>query len=61
MEAGELELSKHIAETMLFNNNDPNSWNYGNVIHEANTVLGQVALREGNIQKAKFHLGHSRD
>ena len=45
MEAGELSLSKQIAKEMLSNNNDPNSWNYGNVIHKANTTLGWVALR----------------
>ena len=56
MEAGEWDLSKHIAAILLLNNNDPNSWNYGNVIHKANTVLGQVALREKNINKAKYHL-----
>lgn len=56
MEVGEYALSKQIAKDMLAGNNDPNSWNYGNVIHEANTVLGQVFLRESDMKKAKHHL-----
>jgi hypothetical protein len=32
------------------------SWNYGNAIHDGNTVLGMVALRENNINDAKLHL-----
>jgi tetratricopeptide (TPR) repeat protein len=56
MESGELSLSKQIAEEMLTHNKDPNSWNYGNVISQANTVLGRVALRENDLEKAKDYL-----
>ncbi len=56
MEIGELALSKQIAEEMLLNNNDPNSWNYGNVIHEANTLLGRIALKDDNLENAKAYL-----
>lgn len=56
MESGDLSLSKQIAEEMLTHNKDPNSWNYGNVIFQANTVLGRVALRENNLEKAGEYL-----
>jgi hypothetical protein len=56
LEAGELELAKkHAAET-LRNNNDPKGWNYGNIIHKANQILGRCALREGKPADAKMHL-----
>jgi len=31
-------------------------WNYGNAIHIGNMVLGQVALRKGEIEKAEMYL-----
>jgi hypothetical protein len=31
-------------------------WNYGNVIHDANLILGHVALKQGKIEEAKGHL-----
>jgi hypothetical protein len=31
-------------------------WNYGNVIHDANLILGRVALKQGKIEKAKGYL-----
>ncbi len=31
-------------------------WNYGNVIHDANLILGRVALKKGNIEKTKHYL-----
>lgn len=34
----------------------PNSWNYGNAIHDSHLVLGRFALRDGDISKAKEHL-----
>lgn len=56
LEIGELELAKKVADQMLLNNKDLNSWNYGNVIHEANTILGHVALRQDDLDKAKSYL-----
>lgn len=56
IETGDLPLAKKISEERLQANTDPNSWNYGNVIHEANTVLGLVALRVNDIEKAKHYL-----
>lgn len=32
------------------------NWNYGNAIHDANVVLGRIAVREGNIEAAKSYL-----
>lgn len=31
-------------------------WNFGNVVHHGNLVLGHVALRRGDIEKAEEHL-----
>ena len=31
-------------------------WNYGNAIHHGHIFLGRIALRKGNIEKAKEHL-----
>jgi hypothetical protein len=56
MELDELELAKQTAEEMLTLNTDIKSWNYGNVIHRANTILGRVALRRDDLEKAKQYL-----
>ena len=56
VETGDLSLSKQISEELLKENKDPNSWNYGNVIHEANTILGRVALRQNDLEKARQYL-----
>ncbi len=56
LEAGETELAKkHAAET-LQKNTDTKNWNYGNIIHDANQILGRCALREGKLADAKAHL-----
>ncbi len=44
--------TKHAAE-LLKKNTDKTSWNYGNVIYEANQILGLAALREGNVAAGK--------
>jgi hypothetical protein len=31
-------------------------WNYGNAIHVAHLVLGEIALNAGDVTKAKYHL-----
>lgn len=61
LESGELSSAKELAEESLVNNVDTHSWNYGNVIHKANTILGRVALRKNNLKKAKEHLLKSAD
>lgn len=47
---------KSAAQEMLADNTNVKSWNYGNVIYDANTLLGRVALREGNLDAAKKYL-----
>ena len=32
------------------------NWNYGNAVQDSNLILGRIALKEGNIEKAKGHL-----
>ncbi len=32
------------------------NWNYGNAIHIANTFLGLIAMKNGDVEKAKKHL-----
>jgi hypothetical protein len=56
VEAGNLLQAKELAIDVLSNNTDIHSWNYSNIINIANTVLGRVALREKNIEKAKKYL-----
>jgi len=34
-------------------------WNYGNAINDAHTVLGLVAIKTGDLNKAKYHLRES--
>ncbi len=56
LEAGETELAKkHAAET-LRKNTDGKNWNYGNIIHDGNQILGRCALREGRLADAKTYL-----
>lgn len=56
LEAGDTELAKkHAAET-LQKNTDRKNWNYGNIIHDANQILGRGALREGKLADAKTYL-----
>ena len=56
LEANETELAKqHATETLRKNTDDTND-NYGNVIHNANQILGRCALREGKLADAKEYL-----
>lgn len=56
VEAGELYSAKKLAEEMLTNNVDTGAWNYSNIIHDANTILGRVAIQKNDVKKAKEHL-----
>jgi hypothetical protein len=47
---------KGAAQEMLANNTNANSWNYGNVIYDGNTLLGRVAVREGDLDAARKYL-----
>lgn len=58
LESGELDIAKKLGEEMLKNNTDTNSRNYGygDVICDANTVLGRVALRKDDLKAATMYL-----
>ena len=56
LEAGDTATAIQYASELLHKNTDQTSWNYGNVIYEANQILGLAALREGNVVLAKEHL-----
>jgi serine/threonine protein kinase len=56
LEANDTELARrHATETLQKNTDDTND-NYGNVIHNANQILGRCALREGKLADAKAYL-----
>ncbi|MBM2812135.1 MAG: hypothetical protein HW416_2894 [Chloroflexi bacterium] len=56
VEAGDTALAKLLATALLEQNSDLASWNYANIIHNGNQVLGRVALREGNATEARRYL-----
>jgi hypothetical protein len=54
LEAGEnLGGVRTNAQRLLAQAGDTNHWNYGNVIYEANSLLGRVAVREGAFAEAR--------
>ena len=56
LEAGETGLARKHAEDSLLNNQDRKSSQFGNIIHDANQILGRCALREGKLADAKTYL-----
>lgn len=55
--ADELSKAKAYAEEALAVASTCDSdWNYGNAIHDGNMVLGQIALRQGDVQSASDYL-----
>ena len=56
LESGKLDIAKRSAEAMLKSNTDIKSWNYGNIIYEANAILGRVALRQNDLEAARMYL-----
>jgi len=44
------------ANLVLEENTDAEDWNYGNILHDANQILGLAALQEGRLDDAKQHL-----
>ncbi len=51
--AGEIEKSSHYAKELLnAGAKHPKDWNYGNSVHCGNNVLGQIALKQGNVKQA---------
>jgi tetratricopeptide (TPR) repeat protein len=58
LEAGEVAKARGYAEELLKKAGAPNqgNWNYGNAVHHGHVVLGRLALREGDVKKAREHL-----
>ncbi|MEW6736267.1 MAG: RNA polymerase subunit sigma-24 [Acidobacteriota bacterium] len=48
--------SLELLERASNNRNSALKWNYGNAIHDSNTILGRLALRAGDLETAKQHL-----
>lgn len=46
----------HARELLTLAGQFPQNWNYGNAIHDGNMVLGQVALKRGDVAAAKDYL-----
>lgn len=46
----------HAQELLALAGQFPLNWNYGNAIHDGNMVLGQVALKGGDVAAAKAYL-----
>ena len=56
-DAGELaKATQHAEELLSLANGRETDWNYGNAIHHGNRILGLVALRRGDKEKAKAYL-----
>jgi hypothetical protein len=47
--------ARALAETVLASNTVTN-WNYGNIHYDMHSLLGRIALREGDVAGAKRHL-----
>jgi len=57
LEAGEIAKAQGYAEEMLKTaESERGSWNYGNMVHHGHLILGRLALRAGDLDKAKEHL-----
>ncbi len=50
--ARDTRAARRHASQVLAENTDPRSWQYGNIIHEANQILGLAALQEGRVREA---------
>ena len=53
LEAGQLDAAKKHATEALAANTNVKNWNYGNIVHDMNEVLGRAALRAGNRDEAR--------
>jgi len=50
------DAKKYAEELLTLASQYKKDWNYGNAIHDANMVLGRLALVEGNLKEAKQRL-----
>lgn len=56
-EADDMDKARTYAKELLDKTaNYEDDWNYGNAIHHGNLILGRIALRLGDLDKAKEHL-----
>jgi len=56
-EAGNMEKARTYASKLRNAVNEKDeSWNYGNALHDASTILGRVSLKEGRREDAKRYL-----
>ncbi|HWM91237.1 MAG TPA: RNA polymerase subunit sigma-24 [Thermoanaerobaculia bacterium] len=55
LEAGEVAKARGYAEEIIGKTGSGN-WNDGDMLHQGNLVLGRIALRNGDVTKAKEHL-----
>ena len=56
IDAGDADLATRYASELLTKNTDKTSWNYGNVVYQANEILGRAALKHGDLAAAKRYL-----
>jgi beta-lactamase regulating signal transducer with metallopeptidase domain len=56
LESGDTKSATKYALQMLAKNTNTKDWNYGNIIHGANQILGLAALRERRTTDAKSYL-----
>ncbi|WP_184194622.1 hypothetical protein [Armatimonas rosea] len=56
LKAGDIPGASKLAREVLQKNTDKKAWYYGNLVYEANQLLGLVALREGKVAAAKSYL-----
>ena len=55
--AGDYDAARqHAHELMRLSAKFQDNWNFGNAVHDANLVLGRIALREGRVEAAKRYL-----
>ena len=55
-EAGALDKARTYAEEMLKSAASKHDPDYGNDVHQGNLILGRIALRAGDVEKAKAFL-----
>jgi hypothetical protein len=53
---GDDTYAKRTSQDLLAENSDKDNWNYGNVIHDSNLVLAEIAFREKNLDEASNKL-----